>query len=153
VVRELRDHFGYAPPSGQEPLLSLGQHLFPGALETAGFLVTVAQRQYRVGLSSTAPWNTLPGPLHYDQSAGQLWLEPPLSDEAVAAQLGRLSELNPTEQAAVSDLYFAPRADLGQLAFLFPDWQAAERELIQEPDEHRRWWYFRRHMAFGRGAA
>jgi hypothetical protein len=151
AIRELREHFGYAPPSGQEPLLSLGQHLFPSALEAAGFSVTVAQRQYRVGLTSTAPWNTPPGPLHYDQGAGELWLELPLSDEAVAAQLGRMPELNPAEQAAVSDLYFAPRADLGQLAFLFPDWQSAECELIQEPDEHRRWWHFRRHLALAVG--
>jgi hypothetical protein len=147
VIEELRAHFGYAPPPGQQLLLSLGQHLFPCALEAAGFSVTVTQRQYSVKLSSTAPWNTPPGPLHYDTSAGQLWVELPLSDEALAAQLGRMPELNAAEQAAVSDLYFAPRADLGQLAFLFPDWQAAERELIQEPDEHRRWWYFRRHLA------
>jgi hypothetical protein len=147
VILELREHFGYAPPAGQEPLLSLGQHLFPGALEAAGFSVTAAQRQYRLTLSSTASWNAPQGPLHYDQGATQLWLELPLRDEAVAAQLARMPELSGPEQAAVSDLYFAPRADLGQLAFLFPDWQAAERELIQEPDEHRRWWYFRRHLA------
>ena len=30
-----------------------------------------------------------------------------------------------------------------KLAFLFPDWQSAEQDLIQEPDEHRRWWHFR----------
>jgi hypothetical protein len=147
VIDELREHFGYAPPAGQKPLLSLGQHFFAGALEAAGFSVTAAQRQYRVTLSSTAPWNAPQGPLHYDQGATQLWLELPLSDAAVAAQLGRMPELNETEQAAISDLYFAPRADLGQLAFLFPDWQAAERELIHEPDEHRRWWHFRRHLA------
>jgi hypothetical protein len=148
VIEELRAHFGYAPPAGQEPLLSLGQHLFPGALEAAGFSVTATQRQYRVPLTSTMPWNTSAGPLHYDPSGTpQLWIELPLSDEAMAAQLGSMPELNPTEQAAVSDLYFAPRADLGQLAFMFPDWQTAERELIQEPDEHRRWWHFRRHLA------
>jgi Tc toxin complex TcA C-terminal TcB-binding domain len=147
VIEELRAHFGYAPPSGQMPLLSLAQHLFPCALEAAGFSVTVAQRQYSVTLSSTASWNNPPGPLHYDATASRLWVEVPLSDEALAAQLGRMPELNATEQAAVSDLYFAPRADLGQLAFLFPDWQAAERALIHEPDEHQRWWYFRRHLA------
>ena len=94
VIHELRENFGYAPPSGQEPLLSLGQHLFPCALEAAGFTVTVTQRQYRVLLTSTAPWNAPPGPLAYDQSAGQLWLELPLRDEAVAAQLGRMPELD-----------------------------------------------------------
>jgi hypothetical protein len=147
VIKELRERFGYAPPPGEELLLSLGQHLFPSALESAGFSVTVAQRQYSVKLSSAAPWNTPPGPLHYDSSTWQLWVELPLSDEALAAQLGRMPELTPAEQAAVSDLYFAPRVDLGQLAFLFPDWQAAERELILEPDEHQRWQHFRRHLA------
>jgi hypothetical protein len=151
VIHELREHFGYAPPAGQEPLLSLGQHFFPDVLEAAGFSVTAAQRQYRVGLNSPTPWNTPPGPLHYDRGAVQLSVELPLSDEAVAAQLGRLPALNPAEQAAVNDLYFAPRADLGLLAFLFPDWQAAEQELIQEPDEHRRWWRFRRHLALAVG--
>jgi hypothetical protein len=147
AIEELRAHFGYAPPAGQEPLLSLGKHFFPGALEAAGFTVTAAQRQYRVTLTSSANWNTPAGPLQYDSAAAQLWLELPLNDEAVAAQLARMPELNPAEQAAVSDLYFAPRADLGQLAFLLPDWQSAERELIQEPDEHKRWRCFRRHLA------
>jgi hypothetical protein len=55
VIQALRAHFGYAPPSGQEPLLSLGQHLFPGVLEAAGFSVTAVQRRYRVSLTSTAP--------------------------------------------------------------------------------------------------
>jgi hypothetical protein len=147
AIEELRLHFGFAPPAGQEPLLSLGKHFFPCALEAAGFTVTPAQRQYRVALTSTSNWNTPAGPLRYDSAAAQLWLELPLNDEAVAAQLSRMPELNPAEQAAVSDLYFAPCADLGQLAFLLPDWQSAERELIQEPDEHKRWRCFRRHLA------
>ena len=71
----------------------------------------------------------------------------PLRDEAVAASLSQLPQLNPAEQAAVQDLYFAPRADMALLSFLFPDWQAAEIALIQERDEERRWAYFRRHFA------
>ena len=105
------------------------------------------QRQYRTTLTSTAAWNTAPGPFHYDAGAPALWVQLPLRDEAVAAQLSPMPELVPADQAAVNDLYFAPRADLAQLAFLFPDWQDAERRLIQEPDEGRRWWYFRRHIA------
>ena len=147
VIRELRDHFGYAPPAGQEKLLSLGQHFFPCALEAAGFSVTPLERQYRTTLTSSASWNTPFGPFHYDSSGTALGVQLPLRDEAVAAQLSPMPELTTTEQAAVNDLYFAPRADLGQLACLFPDWQAAEINLIQEADEGRRWWYFRRHMA------
>jgi len=34
------------------------------------------------------------------------------------------------------------------VAFLFPDWQSAEKSnLIQEHEQHRRWEYFRRHFA------
>jgi hypothetical protein len=147
LIRQLRDHFGYAPAAGQEPLLSLGQHFFPGILQSAGFSVTPAQLQYQIALTSTAAWNTPPGPFHYDAGAGQLWLQLPLRDEAVAAKLSQMPELNAAEQAAVNDLYFAPRVDLAQLAFLFPDWQSTEIHLIQEPDESRRWWCFRRQFA------
>ena len=147
IIREMREHFGYAPPTGQEKLLSLGQHFFPCALEAAGFSVTPAQRQYRRSLTSTAPWNTNTGPFNYDATAAALWQQLPLRDEAVAAQLSKLPELVAADQAAVSDLYFSPRSDLAQLAFLFPDWQEAEAHLIEEGDEGRRWWYFRRHVA------
>ncbi len=40
-----------------------------------------------------------------------------------------------------------PRADLAFVAFLFPDWQSAEKHLIEECDEAKRWAYFRRHFA------
>jgi hypothetical protein len=148
MVDEFRHHFGYAPAAGQDPLLSLGQHFFPGALEESGFSVSGQQRQYRVTLASTTAWNAPPGsPFQYDASATQLWVQLPLGDEAVGAKLGQLPALNPTEQAAVQDLYFAPRLDLAFVAFLFPDWQSAEIHLIQEGDEHKRWHWFRRHFA------
>jgi hypothetical protein len=147
VIRDLRAHFGYAPPAGEELLLSLGQHFFPCMLEAAGFTVTPPQRQYHIALTSTTGWNTPSSPFTYDATAGQLSLHLPLRDEQVAAKLGQLPELTAAEQAAVQDLYFAPRVDLAHLAFLFPDWQDAELHLIQESDEGRRWWYFRRHLA------
>ena len=148
IAAEFRAKFGYAPPSGQDPLLSLGQHFFPDVLERSGFSVTPQQRQYRVPLTSTTPWNLPPGsPFQYDATGPQLWVQLPLSDEAVAAKLSQLPQLDPTEQAAVQDLYFAPRVDLALVAFLFPDWQSAETHLIQERDEGRRWEYFRRHFA------
>lgn len=148
MVDEFRRHFGYAPAAGQDPLLSLGQHFFPGALEESGFSVSGQQRQYRVTLASPTAWNAPPGsPFQYDASATQLWVQLPLGDEAVGAKLGQLPALNPTEQAAVQDLYFAPRLDLAFFAFLFPNWQSAEIHLIQEGDEHKRWHWFRRHFA------
>ena len=106
------------------------------------------QRQYRTALASTTAWNSpLGSPFQYDASASELWVQLPLGDEAVAAKLGQLPQLNAAEQAAVQDLYFAPRLDLAFVAFLFPDWQSAEIHLIQEHDEHKRWHWFQRHFA------
>ena len=148
IAAEFRKHFGYAPPAGQDPLLSLGQHFFPGALEQSGLSVSGTQRQYRTALASAVAWNSPPGsPFQYDASGSELWVQLPLGDEAVAAKLGQLPQLNAAEQAAVQDLYFAPRLDLALVAFLFPDWQSAEIHLIQEADEHKRWHWFRRHFA------
>lgn len=148
LVDALQDEFGYAPPSGQNPLLSIGQHFFPDVLEDAGYAVSASQRQYRTPLTSTMDWNSPPGgPFQYDTGSSTLWTQLPLRDEAVAFQLGQLSALNSAEQAAAQDLYFAPRVDLALLAFLFPDWQCAERHLLYEHDQLKRWHYFRRHFA------
>jgi hypothetical protein len=148
IVFEFHNKFGYAPPAGQDPLLSLGQHFFPSALEAAGFSVSGVQRQYQVSLTSATDWSLPPGsPFQYNAGTSQLWIQLPLEDQAVASKLSQLPQLNAAEQAAVQDLCFAPRVDLGQFAFLFPDWQSAERHMIEEHDEGRRWSYFRRHFA------
>ena len=139
--------------SGTDPLLSIGQHFFPDVLEASGYSVSPAQRQYRAPLAgSSQPWNSPPGgPFQYDTSVSPAALvgsELPLSDEAVIAKLSQLpAALSDAEQVAVQDLYFEPRADLALLAFLFPDWQAAEKHLIEEHDEAKRWAYFRYHFA------
>ena len=148
LVAEFRHKFGYAPASGQDALLSIGQHFFPGVLEASGFSVSGVQRQYRTKLTSSAAWNSPPGsPFQYDAGAQELWLQVPVSDEAVVAQLSQLTSLSQDDQNALQDLYFMPRKDLALVAFLFPDWQSAEIHLIQECDEARRWAYFRRHFA------
>ncbi|HKN59914.1 MAG TPA: neuraminidase-like domain-containing protein [Candidatus Acidoferrales bacterium] len=148
IVNEFRHHFGYAPAAGQDPLLSLGQHYFPCALEESGFSVSAKQRQYRTALASTKAWNSpLGSPFQYDASSSELWVQLPLGDEAVAVKLGSLPPLNAAEQAATQDLYFAPRLDLAFVAFLFPDWQSAEIHLIQECEERERWHWFQRHFA------
>ena len=54
IVSEMRGRFGYAPPSGQDPLLSIGQHFFPDVLEASGFSVGGKQRQYRTALTLSA---------------------------------------------------------------------------------------------------
>ncbi len=151
VVAAMRDHFGYAPVSGTDPLLSLGQHFFPGVLEAAGFSVSVKQRQYRVGYSdagAAATWNAPPGsPFQFDTTTNELVTELPLTDKAVIAKLSQIPTLPSSGQFAVRNLYFAPRLDLTLVAFLFPDWPAAERQLIEESVEAERWAYFRRHFA------
>jgi hypothetical protein len=146
LVSELRGKFGYAPIGGQDPLLSIGQHFFPCVLEASGFSVSGTQRKYQTSLTSSLGWNTPDSPFQYDAGSTQLSIQLPLRDEAVAAKLSQLPQLNSAEQIAVQDLYFAPRLDLVFLAFLFPDWQRAEIHLIQERDENRRWEYFRRHL-------
>ena len=146
LVDEFRDKFGYAPKSGQDPLLSIGQHFFPDRLEDSGFAVSGQQRQYRITLTSGAPWNSPGSPFQYDSGSTELWTQLPLRDEAVAAKLSQLPELSAAEQVAAQDLYFAPRLDLAFLSFLFPDWQSAELHLIQEREESERWHYFLRHF-------
>jgi hypothetical protein len=51
------------------------------------------------------------------------------------------------EREAVQDLYFQPRAQLAPFALLFPDFQSADKHLVQERDECKRWEYFTYHFA------
>ncbi|HMG76427.1 MAG TPA: neuraminidase-like domain-containing protein [Pyrinomonadaceae bacterium] len=151
IEASLRSEFGYVPPGGgPDSLLSLGQHFFPRTLASYGSSVTDANRQYRVGLAGTPAlmWNTPPdGPFHYDTTANELWIQLPLKDESVIERLGHLRQLTVAEQKAVQELYYLPRVDLAPLAFLFPDFAAADRHLIQEEDEAKRWRYFQRRFA------
>lgn len=148
VVAEFREKFGYVASSGNDPLLSLGQHFFPDVLRSSGYVVSETQRQYRTSLTLSSSWNApASAPFQYDTSATALWMQLPLRDQAVAEQLSQLPPLTSTEQAALQDLYFAPRVDLAAFAFLFPDWQSAEIHLIQEREERERWSYFQRHFA------
>lgn len=142
----LRDEFGFSPPSGSNHWLSLGQHFFPSVLVDSGIAVNTAQRQYRVSLPQPTPnlmWNTPPaGPFQYDLTAEELWTQIPLTDEAVLAKLSRIRQLTIDEQNAVRDLYFLPRVDIAHFAFIFNNFGEAEEQLIQEPDEAKRWAWF-----------
>ncbi|KYC35938.1 hypothetical protein WA1_48895 [Scytonema hofmannii PCC 7110] len=143
----LQDEFGFVPPPGNNQWLSLGQHFFPSVLADSGIAVSTAQRQYRVPLLSTPilMWNTPPGgPLPYDAITQELWTQIPLTDEAVLAKLSRIRQLEDPEQIAVRDLYFLPRVDLAHFAFLFNNFGEAEEQLIQEPDENKRWRWFQK---------
>jgi hypothetical protein len=151
IVLALRRDFGYdVPGGGTDYLLSLGSHCFPGVLEHAGIPVAAAERQYRVPFVTASPdmWNLPPdGPFRYDAVDKALWARLPLSDAVVIDKLEHLRDLNPAERQAVQDLYHLPRVDLAPFACLFPSFAAAERHLIEEPDERARWHWFRRHFA------
>jgi hypothetical protein len=147
----LRQEFGYdVPAGGTDYLTSLGQHFFPSILAHAGMPVSTTDRQYRVSLAAPSPdmWNIPPdGPFRFDPIAGQLWTQVPLRDEAVVRKLEHLRALTPAEQLAVQNLYHMPRVDLAPFACFFPSFAAAETHLIEEPDEEKRWHWFRRHFA------
>lgn len=149
----LRDEFGYAVPAGEtDHLLSFGRHFVPGVLEGAGISVDLADRQYRSSLpqAQTSPpmWNTPSGgPFRYDTTTDELWTELPLTDEAVLWKLSRVRAVQPAERTAVRAIYFSPRVDLCALGFLFPNMGEADEALIQEPDEDKRWSYFRKAFA------
>ncbi|XXX72363.1 neuraminidase-like domain-containing protein [Sorangium sp. So ce134] len=151
IDASLRGELGFEPPQGTpDPLHSLGEHFFPGVLESSGWQVAPLARQYRVALDPTsAPmWNTpAEGPFRYDPIGKQLWTQVPMTDEAVLAKLGRIRQLSTGEQHAVRDLYFLPRLDLARFVFLFESFAEADRRLVQEPDEAARWAYFQRQFA------
>ncbi|MCY7282514.1 MAG: insecticidal toxin complex protein, partial [Cyanobacteria bacterium CAN_BIN43] len=142
----LQNEFGFAPSLISNHWLLLGQHFFPSALAGSGIAVSITQRQYRASLPLPTPalmWNTPPGgPFQYDATAQELWTQIPLTDEAVLAKLSRIRQLTDPEQRAVRDLYFLPRVDLAHFAFIFNNFGEAEEQLIQEPDEAKRWAWF-----------
>ena len=146
----LREEFGFAPTHEKNRWLSLGQHFFPTVLADSGIPVQPADQRYSVSLgaanTSKLMWNTPPdGPFHFDDADSyntQLFAQIPLTDEAVLAKLGRIRQLSDLEQNAVRDLYFMPRVDLADFAFIFDNFGEAEECLIQEPDEAKRWAWF-----------
>jgi hypothetical protein len=93
-------------------------------------------------------WNfPHPGPLQYDAAVQELVMSLPLRDADVLFKLNAIEQLTAAERNAVQQLYFAPRAELAGFSFLFPSLVAAEKALIEEADESKRWEYFRRAFA------
>ena len=141
----LQTEFGFAAGD----VTTLAQHFFPGVLAgSAGQPGTPSAARFVSSVASTpSMWNDPPdGPLQYDPVAGELSARIPLSDRAVITKLTQVHDLTPAEQQAVQDLFFQPRAMIAGFALLFPDFAAAQRILIEEPDEARRFAYFRRHF-------
>lgn len=151
IVSALRHELGMPAPAGLDPLVAFASRFFPGVLEAEGMLVAQQARRWAVPLdgSNTAMWNTPDSPFSYDDSGphGELRVELPLRDEVILTKLSRIRALDPKEVQAVRDLFWLPRADLAALSFLFPSLASAERHLIEEPEEIRRWGFFQRAFA------
>jgi hypothetical protein len=153
IHASLKNDFGYHEPASgaaieDATLIAIGSHFFPSILRSSGVGVTTADERFGVALATTnaAMWNTpAAGPFQYDGS--ELFCRIPLSDAEVCSKLNRVRELSDDEKQAVRDVYFAPRALLVKFAFLFEDWQLAERSLIEEPLEQKRWEFFRTSFA------
>jgi hypothetical protein len=146
LATRMRTDFGYAPPAGTDPLRDLGEHFFPETLSRAGLVVGPQARQYRTALPVTVAsmWNfPHPGPFQYDTAAKELVTSLPLRDQDVIFKLNAIEQLTDAERKAVEQLYFEPRAALARFSFLFPSLAAAEQALVEEPDEDKRWDYFR----------
>ncbi|MFT4066304.1 neuraminidase-like domain-containing protein [Paraburkholderia sp.] len=147
IETTLKTEFGYAVPAGgTDYLTSLGKHFFARTLERAGVAVATTERQYRTPVTTASPdmWNTPPhGPFRFDAATGELVTQLPLSDRAVIEKLVHMRELTANEQLAVQNLYAMPRVDLAPFAMMFASFGDAERHLIAEPDEEKRWHWFR----------
>lgn len=142
--------FGYDPSVGLDPLQRLGEHFFPETLARSGVAATAQARQYRTALAGTVAgmWNSPhPGPFQYDAGAQELVTSLPLREADVLQKLNAIEQLTAPERAAVQQLYFAPRAELARFSFLFASLVEAEKALIEEADELKRWEYFRRAFA------
>ena len=157
LAAALQQQFGYAPAPGNDPLQDLGAHFFPETLVSEGIAVSALARQYRAALAATVAgmWNfPHPGPFQYDGTAKELVTTLPLRDEDLLLKLNAIEQLTAAEQAAVQQLYFAPRAQLARFSFLFASLAEAEQALIEEADERRRWDFFRRaFLQFARRAS
>ncbi|MDM0069626.1 neuraminidase-like domain-containing protein [Variovorax sp. J31P207] len=150
LTATMRTEFGYNPAPGTDPLQQLGEHFFPETLARSGVATAAQARQYRTGLAGTVAgmWNfPHPGPFQYDAAAQALVTSLPLRDADVFQKLNAIEQLTLNERAAVQQLYFAPRAELARFSFLFPSLVEAEKALVEEADEWKRWEYFRRAFA------
>jgi hypothetical protein len=152
IVGTLREELGFpAPAGGVDPLYALGAHFFRGVLERYGMAVDSKDHRYAEPLagSSALMWNTPESPFFYYDGppASELRVEIPLRDEAVLMKLSRIRPLTAAEAQAVRDLYYRPRLELAQFAYLFPSLAAADVHLVQEPSEEKRWEYFRKSFA------
>ncbi|KAH8598521.1 hypothetical protein B0O99DRAFT_669787 [Bisporella sp. PMI_857] len=156
IEQSLRKDFGLVPPQSSkqvDPLAELGEHFFPGLLESCGHSVPAAKRHFATTLhpadTSAMMWDTPPhGPFHYRSSSSELWIELPLRDEDVLEKLSHLRQLrSPAELKAVQQLYFAPRAVLAPFTLIFGSLSEAIDHMVQGCSELKRFEYFQHAFA------
>lgn len=142
--------WGYTHTGASDPFIALGKQFFPRTLKSAGYAVNPEDMRFSVPLagSQATLWNApAHGPCTYDAGMSVLSTALPLRDRAVFEKLANSRPLSVSEQQAIQDLYFAPRAALAPFAFLFENFGAAELHLIEEADEHARFAYFQHQFA------
>ncbi|MDR3735403.1 MAG: hypothetical protein P4L10_07690, partial [Acidobacteriaceae bacterium] len=158
ISTSMQRDFGYVPDGTSttpDTWQTFGKHFFPNQLAASGISFAPGDQRFVYSTSVPTPplmWNVpANGPFQCAVDSGTgavtMWCTLPLRDEAVIEKLTHVRPLGAAEQDAVRDLYFQPRAMLAQFAFLFTDFASADRHLIQEPDEEKRWDYFRHHFA------
>ena len=155
IEHNLRDKFGMQEAAGSttDPLRALAEHLFPSRLtspSTHTFRTSLATADTTPSMWEPPDW----GPFHYDSSMQELWTALPLTDEAVLKKLAHVRQLRSTgtlgktEQNAVRELYFAPRAMLAPFGFIFANFSEAVQVLVQSESEEHRWSYFQANFAY-----
>jgi hypothetical protein len=149
ITKALSEDLQLTAGPNLETLVGFAERFFPSVLEAQGIDVPPARRRFEVALagSSSAMWNTPPSPFEYDEAGpapSVLRAHIPLRDEAVLTKLSRIRPLSGPERQAVRNLYSLPRLDLARHAYLFPNLTEAHERLVEEPNEQRRWAYFRR---------
>jgi hypothetical protein len=153
-----RKEFSLGSSGHKDTLQLLGEHFFPDLLESCGCPVSPEKRQFHTPLAasdtSALMWESWPhGPFHYRVSTEQLWAVLPITDDAVLKKICHIRQLKSSaqhgqsEQEAVRELYFAPRAMLAPFSCMFSNFTEAVEELVQESCESKRFEIFQRNFA------
>lgn len=149
ISAHLKSDFGFDDAS----FLEIGKKFFPKKLETLGYSIANIDLQFKAILaeSDTAQlmWNTgQVDPFFYvSGSPGFLTCKIPLKSADVIQKMQSVRDLNPTEQEAVQNLFFAPRLALAPFATFFENFTEALSVLIETEEEESRWTYFQENFA------
>lgn len=146
IDAHLRTDFGYTGNS----FLEMGKRFFPKMLESLGYSISNTDLQFQEALAdaNTAQlmWNTGDvDPFFY--IPGFLTCKIPLKSTEVIQKLQTIRQLNPDEENALQNLFFAPRLALTPFAAFFENFTEALSILIETEEESSRWKYFQKNFA------